>query len=192
MVIVFFLSFLVLFSCSLVKDYENDTMRIEFEEEEYNKLRNSGDYYIYNWDITMDSLLCLREKYKSHLKITRKGLDYLVYPYRHYSGRWGTQEFRFRENKLYKIIEQWNNRGKFEMTKIATLLTGEPDFKSDILLDLNAGLEGENGIYERLEYPPHSILCRWHLKKMTHEILFEKNVEKKDNYNYYEINTKPD
>lgn len=186
-----FLIATLLTSCAFL--YENEVRKRKYEEKIYEELWKNGDFHFYKWDMNIDSLLVLRQKYKPLLKPTRKGLDYLVYKYRHHTGRWGTQEFRFLDKKLYKVVAQWKKRGKFGITKIASsLLSTEPDFKSENLLNLNSGLEGESGIFECLEYPPHRILCRWSLKKYTLEILVEKNIEKEDSYNYYEITTKPE
>ncbi len=69
--IISILIIIMLSSCSCL--YKDEVEKVKYEEKIYNDLWDKGDYYIYNWDMTMDSLLVLREKYKSHLKLKRKG-----------------------------------------------------------------------------------------------------------------------
>ncbi len=156
------------------------------------KPKASKDYFLgsYYWDMPEDSVFAT---INTILSLKYQGLDYLVFQFRHHTGRWGTQEFRFKDNKLYEYIIQWNNRGEHGVSVIMgpPIIIANITKISDSSFVFNKEGDTIKQLFQRIQFHPYRIELEWNLKSYDLKKILEKNINYEDRYNYFKVFTKP-
>ncbi len=138
------------------------------------------------WDMPEDSVLAIyKEKYDNN------GLDYVFIDDRGFQF-WITKEYRFKNDKLYEYIYQWNNKNEnqaffifdyfFKIDKTTKI--------SDSSFVFNEKEDTKKQLFKRILNPPYRIELERNLMYYDIKYIIEKKIGK-DSYNCYEIYTKP-
>lgn len=172
-----------LLSCFLIMSYGFDADMNNSTQE--TKLQTAKEYFLrtYYWDMPEDSVFS-----SVYHSFKYRAFDFLVFDYRHYTGQWGKQEFRLKDDKLYELIYQWNGRSEHGLSRIMSSVTRKNLVSvSDSSFYINDHEILVIQLFDRVKYPPYRVEFEWNLKTYVLREILEKDLNDEDSYNYYEV-----